>query len=83
MAISVVVTVFLTIASQSMSTLKDYAHLIFVNYGDSIGIFTGSSAVMFNNEYMTIKNGIIVMIITIIISYVIAHINFKSKDILI
>lgn len=83
MAISVVVTVFLTIASQSISALKDSAHLIFVNYGDAIGIFTGSSAVMFNNEHMTIQNGIIVMIITIIVSYAIAHINFKNKDILI
>ena len=83
MAVSVVVTVFLTIASQSISSLKDIAHLLFVNYGDAIGIFSGSSAVMFKNSHMTVQNGIIVMVITSIVAYAIAYINFKNKDILI
>ena len=83
MAVSVVVTVFLTIASQSISALKDIAHLLFVNYGDAIGVFSGNSAVMFKNSYMTVQNGIIVMVITSIVAYAIAHINFKNKDILI
>lgn len=83
MALSVVVTVFLTIASQSISALKEFAHLIFVNYGDTISVLTGNSAFAFNNQHMTVQNGVIVMITTIIVSYVIAHINFKKKDILI
>lgn len=83
MAVSVVVTVFLTIASQSISALKDIAHLLFVNYGDAIGVFSGNSAVMFKNSHMTVQNGIIVMVITSIVAYAIAHINFKNKDILI
>lgn len=83
MAVSVVVTVFLTIASQGISALKDIAHLLFVNYGDAIGVFSGNSAVMFKNSHMTVQNGIIVMVITSIVAYAIAHINFKNKDILI
>ncbi|GAB6167934.1 ABC transporter permease [Clostridium carnis] len=83
MAVSVVVTVFLTVASQMIAPLKSIAHLVFTNYGDAIGIFTGSSAAMFNNENMTVLNGIIVMVITTIVAYLIAHINFKNKDILI
>ena len=73
MALSVVVTVFLTIASQLMVTIKDFAHLI----------LTGSSALTFNNPNMTVQNGIIIMIATSVISYIIAHINFTRKDILI
>ncbi len=83
MALSVVVTVFLTIASQLMVTIKDFAHLIFVNYADGISILTGSSALTFNNPNMTVQNGIIIMIATSVISYIIAHINFTRKDILI
>ncbi len=100
MALSVVVTVFLSIGSQGIDSLKDVAHLIFVNYGDGISVLTGSSALAFNNPWnnialtnnsplafnnpnMTVQNGIIVMIATIVISYTIAHINFKRKDILI
>lgn len=83
MALSVVVTVFLSIGSQGIDSLKDVAYLIFVNYGDGISVLTGSSALAFNNPNMTVQNGIIVMIATIVISYTIAHINFKRKDILI
>lgn len=83
MALSVVVTVFLTIASQLMVTIKDFAHLIFVNYADGISILTGSSALTFNNPNMTVQNGIIIMIATSVVSYIIAHINFTRKDILI
>ena len=83
MAISVVVTVFLTISCQLISSLRNIAHLIFVNYGNTISVFTGNGALSFNNADLTVRNGIIVMIVTIIISYTIAHFNFKNKDILI
>lgn len=83
MAISVVVTVFLTIGSYNLSALRKIAHLVFLNFGDSISVFTGSSAMMLQNPNITATNGIIVMIITSIIAYVIAHINFSKKDILI
>ena len=83
MAISVVLTVFLTIGSFNLSALKKVAHLVFLNFGDSISVFTGNSAMMMQNPNITVKNGIIVMIITSIVAYAIAHINFSKKDILI
>lgn len=83
MAISVVVTVFLTIGSYNLSALRKIAHLVFLNFGDSISVFTGSSAMMLQNPNITTTNGIIVMIITSIVAYAIAHINFSKKDILI
>lgn len=83
MAISVIVTVFLTIATMSFESLKNIAHLFFVNYGDTISLLTGSSAIMYKNVNMTIANGVIVMLVTAITSYLIAYFNFKNKDILI
>ncbi len=83
MAISVVVTVFLTIGSYNLSALRKMAHLVFLNFGDSISVFTGSSAMMMQNQNMTVTNGVIVMIVTTLVAYLIAHINFSKKDILI
>ena len=83
MAISVVVTVFLTIGSYNLSALRKIAHLVFLNFGDSISVFTGSSAMMMQNPNMTVTNGVIVMIVTTLVAYLIAHINFSKKDILI
>lgn len=83
MAVSVVVTVFLTIGSYNLSALQDIAHLIFLNFGDTISVYTGNSAMMLKNSSMTATNGVIVMIVTSIVAYLIAHINFHKKDILI
>lgn len=83
MAISVVVTVFLTIGSYNLAALRKIAHLVFLNFGDSISVFTGSSAMMMQNPNMTVTNGVIVMIVTTLVAYLIAHINFSKKDILI
>ncbi|MBM6861377.1 ABC transporter permease subunit, partial [Clostridium saudiense] len=57
MAISVVVTVFLTIGSYNLSALRKIAHLVFLNFGDSISVFTGSSAMMMQNPNITVTNG--------------------------
>lgn len=83
MAVSVVVTVFLSILSINFESLKKYAHLFFVNYGDAIKILTGNSAIMYNNANMNLITGIVVLISTAIIAYIIAYFNFKNKDILI
>ena len=66
-----------------MSALRKIAHLVFLNFGDAISVFTGSSAMMMQNANMTVTNGIIVMIVTTVVAYLIAHINFSKKDILI
>ena len=83
MAASVVITVFLTIGCQSISVLAKMAHLIFINYADAFSVLTGGSALMFENTNMTASLGIIVMVITIVVSYGIAHLNFTRKDMLI
>ena len=83
MAVSVVVTVFLTIGSYNLSALRKISHLVFLNFGDAISVFTGSSAMMMQNANMTVTNGIIVMIVTTVVAYLVAHINFSRKDILI
>lgn len=83
MGVSVITLVFATISSMTVAPIKKVAHLLFVNYGDTVSLVTGDMAAMYNNVNMTVNNGIIVMGITIIISYIIAHIVFTKKDILI
>lgn len=83
MATTVVVSVFLTIGCVSLKPLKAIAHLIFLNYADTISVIVGSTPLMYGNVNMTMNNGIIVMIITSILSYVIGHLVFTRKDILI
>lgn len=83
MSISVMVTVFLTIGSFTISILKKVAHLIFLNYANTFDMLTGGVVFNFGNTNMSVTYGIIVMIITTIAAYTIAHINFNKKDILI
>lgn len=83
MGTSVMLLVFATILSASLSAVQKVAHLLFVNYGNTIGLLTGDSVFMFNNVNVTVSTGIIVMIFTTIISYVISHVVFTKRDILI
>ena len=83
MGTSVMLLVFATILSVSLSAVQKVAHLLFVNYGNTIGLLTGDSVFMFNNVNVTVSTGIIVMIFTTIISYVISHVVFTKRDILI
>lgn len=83
MATSVILTVFLTIGAQAISTLRKISHLLFTTYADSASILNSSYALGLNNEKITITNGLICMGITIIVTYLISHINFTKKDILI
>ncbi|MFL7797299.1 ABC transporter permease subunit [Clostridium chauvoei] len=83
MAVTVVVSVFLTIGCVSLKPLKDLAHLVFLNYGDTMKLVIGSTPLMYSNPNMTVNNGIIVMIATTILSYIIGYLVFTKKDILI
>ena len=83
MGTSVMVLVFATILSVSLSAVQKVAHLLFVNYGNTIGLLTGDSVFMFNNVNFTVNTGIIVMVVTTIVSYVISHVVFTKRDILI
>lgn len=83
MGTSVMLLVFATILSAALSAVQKVAHLLFVNYGNTIGLLTGDSVFMFNNVNVTVNTGIIVMIATTVISYVISHVVFSKRDILI
>lgn len=83
MALSVVVTVFLTIGSNIIAPLQKIAAFLFVNYGNVREVITGHIAAQFREPKMTVSFGIIVMVVTIIVAYAVAHFNFKKKDILI
>lgn len=83
MAVSVIVTMFLTIGAQAIGTIRDYSHLLFTTYADAGSVINSNLPLMYQNTNLTIINGIICMIITSIIAYIISHINFTKKDILI
>ncbi|MBW6411530.1 ABC transporter permease subunit [Clostridium weizhouense] len=81
--IAIIVAVAGTVAFQMFAFLKRFAHLVFLNYGQVNSVITGDIAYSYNNVNLTPVNAIIVMCVTTIISYIIAHVVFKKKDILI
>jgi len=83
MAVSVISTIFLSIGTQAISSIRNISHLLFTTYADSGSLVTSKLALMYQNPKLTTTNGIICLIITAIIAYTIAHINFIKKDILI
>lgn len=83
MAVSVILTIFLTIGAQAINTIKEYSHLLFTTYADASSVINSNLPLMYQNPKLTIVNGIICMIITSILAYIIAHINFTKKNILI
>ncbi|MDV4152627.1 ABC transporter permease [Clostridium sp. AL.422] len=83
MAVSVILTMFLTICAQAIASIRDYSHLLFTTYADAGGVINSNISLMYQNPNLTILNGIICMTITAIIAYIISHINFTKKDILI
>ncbi|MBE6053493.1 MAG: ABC transporter permease [Clostridium sartagoforme] len=83
MAVSVILTMFLTIGAQAIGTIRDYSHLLFTTYADAGSVINSNLSLAYQNSNLTILNGIICMTITAIISYIISHINFTKKDILI
>lgn len=83
MAVSVISTIFLSIGTQAISSIRNISHLLFTTYADAGSLVTSKLALMYQNPKLTTTNGIICMIITAIVAYTIAHINFIKKDILI
>ena len=83
MAVSVILTVFLTIGTQVIGTIKDYSHILFTTYADAFSAINSNLPLMYGNPKLTQVNGLICMIITSILAYTIAYINFTKKDILI
>ena len=82
-AISIIITASGTIVFQMFEFLSKFSHLVFLSYGSVTAVITGDIAYMYKNVNITPVNGVVVMILTTIISYTIAHIVFKKKEILI
>ena len=83
MAISVVSTVGVTMVMNMSSKVASIAHYIFISYGNPVSLLQGNLCYQYQNVNVTTSTGIIVMIVTIVLSYAIGHIVFKKKDILI
>lgn len=83
MAVSVILTIFITIGTQVIKTIAEYSHLLFTTYADASSLVSSNLPLMYQNTNLTITNGITCMVITSILAYIIAHINFTKKDILI
>jgi len=83
MAISVIVSVASTMVCLMSATVGKVAHLIFLNYGATNNVIDGSVSRVFNNPSFSVGLGAALMIGTIVVSYIIAHIVFSKKDVLI
>ena len=83
MAVSVILTIFLTIGGQAITTISSYSHLLFTTYADSVSLLNSNLALAYNNPNLTTTTAITCMLITTIVAYIIAHFNFTKKDILI
>lgn len=81
-SVSIVIVVAFTILLQ-MPALKKLAQYIFTSYGTVGQILTGESVMRYNNPYVSTSFGIGTLIVTSIVCYLISHIVFTRKDILI
>lgn len=81
-SVSIVIVVAFTILLQ-MPALAKFAQYIFTSYGTVGQIFTGDVVMGYNNPHITTSFGIGTLIVTSIVSYLISHIVFTRKDILI
>lgn len=83
MAITIAVTVLVQILTEVLSPMKKIAHFLFTSYGDAGGILSGNIAVQYNNPNITIGFSIGVMVISIVVFYIISHLIFTKRDVLI
>lgn len=83
MAVSVILCVAATIIPEMSQTIRSISRFFFTSYGDTTSLVSGYCAMNFNNPNVTLGFGVIVMIATTIVSYIIGHIVFNKKDILI
>jgi ABC-2 type transport system permease protein len=81
-SVSIVIVVAFTILLQ-MPALTKFAQYIFTSYGTVGQIITGDVVRSYNNPHVTMSFGIGTLIVTSIVSYLISHIVFTKKDILI
>lgn len=83
MAVSVIVSVAATALSMMSGKIGEYAHLIFLNYGNTPEVIEGSIATTYTNPNFTPQLGVSLMVLTIIVSYIIANVVFSKRDMLV
>lgn len=82
MALSVISIIVLQILNAMLGSYKVVSKIVFITYSDPISLIKGDIALNMQNPGINLQLGIIVMVTWIIICYLIAHFNFKKKDIL-
>ncbi|WP_297632089.1 ABC transporter permease subunit [uncultured Clostridium sp.] len=82
-AASVVVIVGGAVAPYMISQLGELAHLSFLSYGATAQLLMGDLNNNFTNPDINYMLGIGLMLGVTIIAYIISHINFSKKDILV
>lgn len=83
MGISVVSIIASFVLFLGFGVLRSMHKFIFILFGNVEALLTGQVAVNLNNPNVNMNTAIIMFIVWIVVSYVIAHINFTKKDILI
>lgn len=83
MAISVMLCVGVTMLSEMSETIRKVSKYIFLSYGDSTSLVDGSIAQYYGSPDITIVFGIVVLVVTTVVCYLIAQFVFSKKDILI
>ena len=83
MAISVMLCVGVTMLSEVSETIRKVSKYIFLSYGDSTSLVDGSIAQYYGSPDITIVFGIVVLVVTTVVCYLISQFVFSKKDILI
>lgn len=83
MAVTTSVTVLVQILTEILSPMKKIAQFLFISYGNAASVLDGSIALQYNNPNITIGFSIAVLLISTIVFYIISHLTFTKRDILI
>ncbi|ENZ04032.1 hypothetical protein HMPREF1092_00053 [Clostridium thermobutyricum] len=84
MAVSIVLVVGGSVLPLMIPKIAKLAHLTFLGYGNAPAIINGDIAHVFNtNVNFRPGMGMVILLVTTIISYIIAHIVFEKRDILV
>ncbi|NLM33924.1 MAG: ABC transporter permease subunit [Clostridiales bacterium] len=83
MGISVVSIIASYVVFLGFNGLKNIAKYVFVLFGNVERLLTGDVAQMFDNPDINLNSTVIMFIVWIVVSYILSHITFTKKDILI
>ncbi|MFX0548339.1 ABC transporter permease [Hathewaya histolytica] len=83
MTLSVVTIIMFQFLSVVMGKFQGFNRFIVTMYSNPISLLEGNLAFQIGDPSINTKDAVIIMLVWIIICYIISHINFKKKDILI